>query len=408
MAVQAIRAACRGYAVRGIARVLLLGFVRDQASIAFEFASEFFDRDRELKRLIASRTRTSLTLAHGVRVETIASNWRVVRGYAVAAALCDEAAMWWSEDTDANPAQEIIRALRPGLGKCPGSRLLVATSPWTEEGVVYDTVQRHHGRDDSSHILVVRAPTLTLNPSFDAATIAIAEGEDPESAASEYGAVWRVAGGTLVQAAAYDACVDHGIVERAPEPPLGDDYYVAAVDLSGGTGQDSAALSIGHVAQDEQADGAGPERYVQDALVEILPPFDPPLMVAELAAHCTRFGIAEVVGDQFSFGFAASEFRRHGIAYVISERKTAECVLDSLAIINGRRVGLLDHAKLRRQYLNLRRDYASGGRPTILETRRHDDLAAATARGISAALGLGVEEKPRPKVQFAVGDRWEP
>src|SRR6266849_7656738 len=125
-------------------------------------------------------------------------------------------------------------------------------------------------------------------------------------------------------------------------------------------------------------------------------------MVAELAGHCRRFGIAEVVGDQFSFGFCASEFRRHGIAYEISERKTAECVLDSLAVINTRRVRLLDAPKLRRQYLNLRRDYASGGRPTIAETRKHDDLAAATARGISAARGLGVEPEVRPQVQFAV------
>src|SRR2546422_1055846 len=121
-------------------------------------------------------------------------------------------------------------------------------------------------------------------------------------------------------------------------------------------------------------------------------------MVAELAGHCTRFGIAEVVGDQFSFGFCAAEFRRHGIGYEIAERKTAECVLDSLAVISTRRARLLDHPRLRRQYLNLRRDYASGGRPTILETRRHDDLAAATARGISAALGLGQE----PEVQRRV------
>src|SRR5207249_4316490 len=35
MAVQAIKAACRGYPVRGIPRVLLLAFVKEQAGIAF-------------------------------------------------------------------------------------------------------------------------------------------------------------------------------------------------------------------------------------------------------------------------------------------------------------------------------------------------------------------------------------
>src|SRR5439155_24621676 len=62
------------------------------------------------------------------------------------------------------------------------------------------------------------SPTLSLHDALPISTIAIAEGEDPESAASEYGAAWRVAGGTLVRPEAYDACVDHGILERAPEP----------------------------------------------------------------------------------------------------------------------------------------------------------------------------------------------
>src|SRR5207249_5898364 len=109
-----------------------------------------------------------------------ASNWRSVRGYSVAAALLDEVAYWWSDLTNANPADEIVRALRPGLGKVPGSKLLAATTPWTEEGIVYDVHERHFANDQSKHILVVRAPTLTLNPSFDAARIAIEEAEDPE------------------------------------------------------------------------------------------------------------------------------------------------------------------------------------------------------------------------------------
>jgi hypothetical protein len=387
MAVQAVRAACRGYPVRGVPRVLLMAFVKDQAGIAFEYVQEFVDGDPELRKLVAGRTRSSLTFAHGLRLETISSNWRTVRGYSIAAALCDELAFWWSDETASNPAAEIVRAIKPGLGKCPGARLLVGTSPWTEEGPVYDAVQKHHGRDDAAHVLVLRAPTLTLNPSYDRARIALEEQQDPESAASEYGAAWRTAGGTLVRPEVVDAAIDAGVTERPPEPPLGNDYYVAAVDLSGGTGEDSAAVSIQHTEQDD----SGPEVCGQDLLREWEPPFDPGVMVAEVARECQRYGVTEVVGDQFSEGFAAAEFRRHGITYTVSARKTAECVLDSLAVLNTRRVRLLDHPKLRRQFLGLRRDYASGGRPTILETRRHDDLAVVTARGIVACLGLGEE-----------------
>src|SRR2546425_4607773 len=173
MALQAVKAACRGYAgVRGIARVLCLAFVKEQAGIAFDYVQEFVDKDRELRKLIASRTRTELTLAHGVRVQTITSNYRSVRGYSVAAALLDEVAHWWNELTNSNPDVEIVRALRPGLGKVVGSRLLAATTPWTEEGQAYEVHQRHYANEASQHVLVVKAPTTGLNPGFDPATIA--------------------------------------------------------------------------------------------------------------------------------------------------------------------------------------------------------------------------------------------
>jgi hypothetical protein len=401
-AVQAIKFACRGYAnVRGITRVLLLAFVKEQAGVAFEICSEMFDQDRELRKLISGRTKTELTLAHGVRIQTLASSWRSLRSYSVAFALLDEVCFWWNAETNANEDKEILRSLGPTLGKVAASGaktlLLAASTPWTEEGELFDVHQRYYGKDDSSNILVVQAATTVLRPSFDAATIRVAEERDPESAASEYGAAWRVAGGTLVRPPAYDACVSTGVFERAPEDPLGDDYFTAAVDLSGGMGQDSAALTIGHV---EEADG--PDVFTQDLLVEVTPPFDPGSMVAEFAGHCRRYGITEVIGDQFSAGFAAAEFRRHGITYTVSARKSAECVLDSLAILNTRRARLLDVLKARKQWLNLKRDYASGGRPTILERggKHHDDLAVVTARGIVAALGLGEEEVVRIAAVF--------
>jgi hypothetical protein len=418
LALQSLKAACRGYAnVRGIPRVLLLGFVQSQAEIAFEYVLEFVRGDRELQSLITRQTQDSLTFAHGVRLHTGVSSYKKLRGYSVAAALCDEIAFWWNDATDSNPDVEIVRALRPALHKVPGSRLLAASTPFTEEGVLYDVHQKHYGTDSSASILVVKAPTLTLNPSFDAGAIEMAMDEDHESAASEYDVAWRVAGGTLVHPAAYDICVDVGIGERAPEPPLGNAYYTAAVDLSGGTGQDSAALSICHIQERDEPEhhphpsgvvlhrvpvitDNTPDVCVQDLLLEIAPPFDPGDMVAQIAAACRQFGITEVVGDQFSEGFAAAEFFRHGIQYFVSARKTAECVLDSLAVINTQRVRLLDVPKMRKQYLNLRRDYGSGGRITVLETRRHDDLAVVTARGIVACLGLDEDHEVRPQLRY--------
>jgi len=147
LTVQAIKSAFRGYPVRGLVRVLFLSLVLDQASLPFEFFKEFVDGDRELAKLVIERTKTSLRLAHGVEVRTIRSSYRQVRGYTVACALADELAHWYDADTNSNPATEVIRSLRPALGKCPGSRLLVATSPWVESGIVYDTFTKYWGKE---------------------------------------------------------------------------------------------------------------------------------------------------------------------------------------------------------------------------------------------------------------------
>lgn len=400
-AVQAVKAACRAYPnVRGIPRILCLAFTKDQAGLIYEYVVEFFERDRELKKLMVQPTRRrSFDLAHGVRVETISSSWRSVRGYSVAAALCDELAYWWSDDANANPAQEVLRALRPGLGKVPGSLLLALTTRWTQEGIVWDTFQRHHRNDDSRHVLVLSGSTLEFNPSFDRARIEADEEEDPESAASEYGTAWRVAGGTLVRPEVLDRVIEQGCVAWPAEEPLGDSYYTAAVDLAGGTGEDSAALTIVHAELAEE-EGDAPSVVVQDRLKEWTAPFDPAVVCEQITEVLKEFGLAEVVGDQFSAGFAAAEFQRHGIEYKVSPRKTADCVLDCLGILNTRRVKLLDVPRSRRQWLNLRRTYGSGGRPGIADTRRRDDLAVVTARAIVAHLGLGVKEAPERRIQF--------
>ena len=145
LTVQLLRAALRAYPLRGIVRCLLMSLVQDQAAIGFEFLSEFVHGDREIKKLVTRQTRTAMTFAHGVEARIIRGHYRQVRGYSIAAALCDEVAHWWQEDTASNPAAEVLRALRPGLGRVPGSRLLVATTPWTEEGIVFETWQRYWG-----------------------------------------------------------------------------------------------------------------------------------------------------------------------------------------------------------------------------------------------------------------------
>jgi hypothetical protein len=85
--------------------------------------------------------------------------------------------------------------------------LLNASSPYRRAGLLWTTFQRHYGRDDA-RVLVWKADTATMNPRVDPAIIAEAYEDDPESAASEYGAEFRTDIADFVSRQIVEACIE--------------------------------------------------------------------------------------------------------------------------------------------------------------------------------------------------------
>jgi hypothetical protein len=214
-AVPAVQAAVQQYTLKIPATILFCAFVRDQASIAFDLVRDWFAKDDDLKQLVQSSTRDRLVLHHNVVLRTIQSSWRSVRGYACPLVLADESSVWWTEAEARNPDTEVFRALLPALGKVAGSRLLCPTTPFGRQGQAFEAYQTHYGADDSD-VLVLQAPTLVMNPSFDRSVIAAMERDDPENAASEFDVQWRGDREGFVRLEVLEAATAHGVSERAP------------------------------------------------------------------------------------------------------------------------------------------------------------------------------------------------
>src|SRR5262245_42301180 len=70
-----------------------------------------------------------------------------------------------SRRTSTNPAKEIFRALAPGQATVPQPLLLSISSPFSKEGVFYETHAKHHG-DNDSPILCWQAPSKLMNPTL--------------------------------------------------------------------------------------------------------------------------------------------------------------------------------------------------------------------------------------------------
>jgi hypothetical protein len=350
--------------------VLVLAADKKQAQSIFRYLRDMLDIPM-LRGLITRETNELLELANSVSIEVVTASYRTIRGRTVVAALCDELA-FWRTDEGANPDSEIIAALKPAMATVPGARLLKASSPYSRRGVLWNDYRKHFGRDESAS-LVWQGDTRSMNALVPESFIAAAIADDPESAAAEYGAQFRSDVEAFISREAVEACIMSGRFELAP---LAFETHSAFVDPSGGSA-DSMTLAIVH------REG---ERVIVDAICEARPPFSPESVVSDFAALLRSYGIKTVTGDRFAGEWPRERFFVHGIEYRVSEKSKSDLYRDMLPLINGCRVGLLDHPRLIAQLCALERRTARGGRDSIDHPPgQHDDIANAVAGAVVMA-----------------------
>lgn len=375
---------------------------RRQANLTFKYISGLLHAVPALERLIVSektgKDSASIELSNGVVVEVVTSSRAAPRGRAYALAIVEEAA-FLPHDSSTDPDTELLRAVRPGLARVPGSLLAVVSSPYARRGELYKTWKAKFGKADP-HTLVVQASTLDLNPSFDAGEIARALEEDEAGATAEYLAEFRKDIESFVSREAVEAVTVPGRLEL---PPLGKvdgraPTYHAFADPSGGSGADSFALAVGHA---ETRDGISVA--VVDCIRETRPPYSPEQVTAEFSELLATYGITKIQGDRYAGDWPKEAFQRHGITYEPAPKPKSDLYRDSLALINGGRVELPDLDRLTAQLVTLERRTARGGRDSIDHPPGgHDDLANVVC---GLAVLLTVDRKSKRAATWRGGRR---
>ena len=354
-----------------VATIAIIAADRRQARSIFRFTLGLLKAVPMLAGLIEEETAETITLGNRVVIEIATASFRVTRGYTFAAVLADEVAFWRSDDS-ANPDQEIIGALRPGLATIPSSVLLLASSPYRKRGVLYNTFAKHFGQDDG-RILVWRGTSLGMNPGLDPTIVEEAYADDPEAASAEYGAEFRSDLSDFISRDIIRACTMAGRYELMRGQGA---HYVAFVDPSGGSA-DSMTLAIAH------KDG---ERVILDAVREAKPPFSPEAVVTDFATVLRSYGIKRVTGDRYGGEWPRERFRTHGIEYDLAEQPKSEIYLACVPLLNATRVQLLDLPRLASQFTGLERRTSRSGRDTVDHAPgAHDDLANAVAGALLLA-----------------------
>lgn len=353
------------------ASVMCLAVDRAQAKIVLRYTKAYFAEIDMLKALVARETADGLELANGAELTVLTSNFRSVRGRAIACAVLDECAFWRDENS-ASPDIETYSALVPGMATIPGSMLIGISTPYRRAGLLYQKFRDHYGQNDDD-VLVIRAPSRVLNPLLPQRIIDDALARDPAAARSEWLAEWRDDIGAFISRDLIEAAVDREVVARAPVPGV---QYVGFCDPSGGI-SDAFTAGISHAEGDQ---------VILDALLEFPAPFNPSEIVSNISATLKSYGLSTVVGDRYAGSWTVDAFAKCYVRYEHSERDRSMIYGDALPLFSSGRARILDSKRLVSQFCNLERRATPGGKDKIDHpAQAHDDLCNSAAGALVLA-----------------------
>lgn len=349
--------------------VMVLAADKAQARVILNYVKGFLSKIPMLSRMVTRQTQFGLELSNSIAIEITASNFKTVRGRTVVGACLDEVAYWASEYS-ASPDTETVAAIRPAMSMIPNSMLLIASSPYSRKGVLYEMWRKHHGQN-SPRVMSWLAPTTRMNPRVDPEVIKQAYEDDPVAAASEYGAQWRQDIEAFLSREAVEAVM-------GPERERGyssNNRYHGFVDPSGGA-HDSMTMGIAHVENGT---------VILDVLRERRPPFSPESVVEDFATVLKSFGIRKIVGDKYAGEWPREQFKKHGVTYDPSAKPKSQLYVEFLPLIHSRKVELLHSDRLMNQLVGLERRTARSGKDSVDHApNAFDDLANACAGAITS------------------------
>ncbi len=360
---------CLGPGERGF--VFIIATDRAQAQVVKRYVSGILAGSPLLAPMVELDKSESVELRNRATIAVKTAAFRTIRGYTVLGAVIDEVA-FLRDESGANPAKEIIGALRPALAAVPGSLLLGISTPYSKSGFFWETFKRSFGKAEGP--LVWRAESREMNPTLRQGVVERALTEDPEAARAEWLAEFRSDLETFI---ARDALEEVIVPNRAELPPAEGVKYHAFIDPSGG-GRDSFTLAVAHLDSQGVA--------VLDLVRERKPPFSPKSVVEEFAEDLMRYRLAEVRSDRYAGEWPVEAFKAHGVQVKPSELTAPELYLELLPLVNSRAVELLDDARLCGQLGNLERRTRPGGKDLVAHPPGlHDDVANSAAGALVLA-----------------------
>jgi hypothetical protein len=376
------------------AYVMLLAPQLAQARIAFRYIRNYLRGSRILSKRVLSMTKDEIKLDNGITIGCYASTYDGVRGRIIVAAICDEMAFWPHEETAANPDEEVIVALLPGMITVRNAKLVKISTPYAKQGLLWTEFQHRSELD----FPVWQLSSQELNPTISSSKLAREERRSEEKYRREYLAEFTDSISGWIVPEILDPCIARG---RRELPPVRDAIYAAALDPA--SRHDDFALAILHRLPDGMiiVDRVAPWTGTRRA------PLAFESVLGEIKLILDDYGLNSAVGDQFCSDVISQHLLELGISYKISVfgAQTRARIFTNLKhlLVQGK-IQLLDDPQLLAQLRNLREERTRRGQIDICQSGgMKDDLAVAVAL---AASELTKQPPARDLLLMPSGERY--
>lgn len=280
----------------------IVAYDKDQADIAFSYIQDKLERSPLLSQMVVKSLKRSIDLINGVTIAVRPCNFRQMRGYTILGAGLDEVAIWRDEESGANPAKEVIRAIRRGMATKSGTKLLKISSPFAKEGVVWD---EYKDRAKFPYKLIWKQPSWEMNPAVDEEFLLNEFVNDPDFFWREFGAEFWESASRFLPPEKVDACVSKGRAERPHDKRF---EYHSAIDAA--FTSDHFAFGVGH------KEG---QRVIVDLARHWWPAQDAPvqkdIVLTEVAITSLGYSTAIVRGDQYAAEPIRQDLAERGVKY---------------------------------------------------------------------------------------------
>jgi hypothetical protein len=367
--------------------VMCLAVDRDQSQVILGYVKGYFAKIPALGKMVVREAADGLVLDNGVDIVIATNSYRSIRGRSLLHVCMDEAA-FWKDEFSSKPDIETYNAAKPGL-RLPGSTLTIISTPYRRAGLLYNKFAKHYGKNDDD-VLVVKAPSIILNPTLDQSIIDQALADDPSANAAEWLAEWRDDLASYIPRQLIEQAIDAGVTIRPYDSQW---RYFSFIDASSGQ-QDSFTCAVVHL--------EGDVAYL-DCLIEIKAPFSTTEAVGQVADVLRSYHLTSCMGDDHAKGWVIAELRRHHFGFEPRPPKMdrSALYLETLPLYSAGRVRLLDVPRLVTQYVSLERRLMPGGWSRVDHPNRsgyHDDLANVVAGALWRATSASPPMRIPPEV----------